>query len=294
MKLAIFLTIFLISSTSAILIHCDFNFNSNWVSIGRVYTCDATILEISSNSSKISGINGTHVAGNSSDDVRMIDFTTNSNCSQLSAIPSGFLNFFPNVIAFYFVECGIKTLIGSELNEYPNLEWFGLYRSELERIPGNFFASTPQIKFINFNSNQIARVGENLLGNLTNLERVYFNNNICISKYGTDVTGIAELIETLRTNCSDFEITTTTPGNNTTTTLPGNFTTTNGFETTTPSTCVPGNTEFRICELEILTEKLENQVNFLSLENEELRGKVENLEVRLARIEQYLDGCPWC
>lgn len=249
MKFQIFLAFFLISNSFSLKIHCNFNFNSNWVILGRVYTCDATIIDITSN---VTSYEGEHLPGNAAADVRMIDFGVNSNCSQLSSIPSGFSSLFSNFTAIYFIGCGINFLNGSELDEYPQLEWFGLYRSELERIPGNFFSSTRNLKFINFNSNKIERIGENLLDNLQNLERVYFNNNVCINKYATNSTAIEELIEALRVNCADFETTTVT----------------------TTDWCERGNSEDRICLLEE--------------ENLSLRAKVESLERRLERLEEFM------
>jgi hypothetical protein len=184
----------------------------------------------------------------------MIDFGVQSNCSEISSIPSGISSYFPNFTAIYFINCGINFLSGSELEEYPQLEWFGLYRSELERIPGNFFEPTRNLKFVNFNSNQISRVGENLLDGLENLERVYFNNNICINKYATNSTGIEEIIENLRVNCADVETTT--------------------FTTTTSDWCEGGNSEERICALEV--------------ENESLRLLIRSLEQRLERLEDLV------
>lgn len=239
----------LISLTSSLHIHCNFNFNSNWVVIGRVYTCDATIIDTTSN---ITTYEGEHLPGNTSIDVKMIDFGVNSNCSQLSSIPSGFLSIFSNFNAIYFIECGINFLNGSELDEYPQIEWFGLYRSELERIPGNFFTATRNLKFVNFNSNKITKIGENLFDDLENLERIYFNNNICVNKYATNLNEIEELIEYLRINCADFETTTLT----------------------TNDWCEGGNSEERICVLEE--------------ENLKLRNKIDEIERRLERLEDIV------
>lgn len=250
--LIVFFTFALFSASSALTIHCAFNFASNWVTIGRVYTCEATILDATANTTSYEG---EHLPGNSSADVRMIDFGLNSNCSLLSKIPTDLTSIFPNFIAIYFIECGINFLSGTELEYYPQLEWFGLYRSELERIPENFFKNTPRMKFINFNNNKIERVGENLLENLDDLERVYFNNNVCISKYATSSEGIDELIEALRMNCADVETTTV-------------------ITTSTTDWCERGNSEERICVLEE--------------ENLALREEVESLKKRLERLEDLV------
>lgn len=253
MKIQIFLLLTLISTSLSLHIRCNFNFNSNWVVIGRVYTCDATIIDITSNGTTYEG---EHLPGNSSADVRMIDFGVNSNCSQLSSIPSGFSSIFSNFNAIYFIGCGINFLNGSELDEYPQLEWFGLYRSQLERIPGNFFGQTRNLRFVNFNSNQITRVGKYLLDDLENLERVYFNNNVCVNKYATNSTGIQELIQVLRDDCYDSDMTTVS------------------YKTTTSDWCERGNSEERICLIEE--------------ENLSLRAKVEDLEARLRRLEDIV------
>lgn len=206
MKFFVFL-IFL-SGASGIFITCDFYYTS-WDLIGDTYVCEVTSADFSDNSTHITGYNGTHLSGNSSFDVGIVEFNCDYYSLNFTTIPKGFLEIFPNKKGLFFESCPINVLNGDELDEYPNLKFFAIYYSNLTRVPGNLFNKTPDLVFVYFALNQIQHVGNGLLDHLQNLQEAYFFGNICISKIASNPSEIPALIEALRQNCPDIETTPT-------------------------------------------------------------------------------------
>lgn len=297
----IFYAFFLINFVDSFYITCRFNFGIDWFVIGRVYTCDVISMNFNDDSLQITGYEGEHLSANSSSDVKMIYFR-NNYCPDfnLTFVPKGFLNFFPNVIALYFSKCSIDFLRGSELDEYQNLQWFSIEYSNLTRLPGNLFASTLDMRYLNFGDNKIEHVGENLLHNLQQLEQVRFLRNICISSEARNPLQIPSIVEALNSQCPDIEFETTTELITLSTSTPEisstfsptstpeiTSTSPNSSPTTTisvttqtnePPKCEINNVEDFVCNLEEEVENLrENDAKLLE-ENANLRNKIENLE----------------
>lgn len=139
MKLLIILL--LIATTNSIKIGCYFTFGINFVNLGKLYGCDVYSMDFSDNSTHVINFIGNHQYGNSSIDVKGIQFCNYQNYN-LTAVPKGLLTIFPNIIGFTFAKCNINYLHGNELDEYPNLQFWTFAHTNLERIPGEFFAST--------------------------------------------------------------------------------------------------------------------------------------------------------
>ena len=249
MKILIFLTF--IATANSILIECDFNTETTWASIGRVYTCKVTLLNLYDNPTTITGISGTHMSGKSNADVKFVYFMARN---ALEVIPKGLSDFFPNLFALSFEYCWINNLNGNELEDFPNLEWFSFRFNDLIRVPGNLFATNPNMKYINFSNNKISHVGEGIFYHLR-VETLIFGQNVCIDRNAWLASEIPILIETLRVNCPDFEPETTTT---TSTTLQ-------------QQKCEIPNFENFVCELD-------EEIQILRLENENFRNQVEALE----------------
>lgn len=264
----------------SIKIDCRFNFDVYWPVLGHVYTCEVMSMDFSDNSTFITGFNGTHVSGYSNDDVRMIEFDLRL-CPRfnLTIVPKGFLNFFPNFTGLAFYNCSIDFLNGNELDEYPNLEYWFSQNTELTRVPGEFFVSTLGLRFVNFGNNKIQRIGEGLLDHLNDLDRAFFYNNDCISHSAANPTQIPALIRALKEKCPDIDDETTTE-------------TTTEISTTSEPRCEIDDIEIFVCNLEeeiemlkIENENMQSQIRNLNEENlylkdivEDLRRRVENLE----------------
>lgn len=130
-------------------------------------------------------------------------------CSDLTVVPQGALDIFPNLIGFYFRDCSINHLNGNDLDEYENLEIFMTYNSTIEFIPGNIFALTPNMRMITFSGSRVRHVGADFMVGLNNLMHVNFFGNDCISDRADNSTvAINSLIERIRTQCQEIETTT--------------------------------------------------------------------------------------
>lgn len=136
----IIIVIFLLAGASGIEIGCTFR-NGGWVIVGSQYTCSVTSIDFGGNTTHITGYNGTHLLGVSNLDVKIIDFKCSNYGSDydLTFLPKGFLNIFPNMIGFDIGYCNITTLNDDDLNDYQNLEFWASFSGILERIPGSFF-----------------------------------------------------------------------------------------------------------------------------------------------------------
>lgn len=289
----------LISTTTAITIDCHFSYDHDWHEIGQVYTCEVTSIDFSGNLTHITAYNGIHVPGNSSTDVRAFYFGTLCPQFNLTFIPKGFLQFFPNFNMLEFNTCSIESLNGDELEEYPNLERFVLLHSNIQRIPGNLFEFNQNLKYVWFGF-KITRVGEGLLDDLGRLEQAYFWDNSCINQTALSAAEVPELIENLRVNCPDVQPT-----------IPGEFTTNEGMasstegisSTTEGMTTVTSQINCEIDNLEIYVCGLSNEVNLwennfenlriqfynLEQENQNLRENVENLRTHNENLERNFE-----
>lgn len=189
------------ASSTAISLDCTITDSSFYHLLEKFYECRADISLTATNGSvsAVNIING-HTNGRTNNDIQALFF---KNCKNLTFIPQGLTNFFPNLIAINLQECGIEKLSGNELNSYPNLKWFSLYYNKIERIPGNFFSKTPDIFFVSMNTNKIKYVGKNLLEPLTNATWIRFYNNVCVNASASDSSGLPTLINALDVQCPD-------------------------------------------------------------------------------------------
>lgn len=171
--------------------------------IDPVYTCEVVSMRFLDEPNIITIYSGQHLSGLSGADVKLIRFSTDY-CPQLNltTMPKGLTNAFPNFIGLSLGLCPIETLNDDDLIGYPNLQMLALAISRVIRIPGNFFASNPHMRSIGFSNNQIKRVGEGLLDNLKDLEEAYFFEP-CINQWVSNPSEIPALIEALRHGCPD-------------------------------------------------------------------------------------------
>jgi hypothetical protein len=301
----IFILVLLIAGVSGIHIAGQFTFlTSSAFLLESSPTCNVLSMDFSENSTYVLSTNLT-----SSDiaKVKTIWFYFSGNCRQhnLTFIPKGILNVFPNATNLYFAGCAIATLNSDDLEDIPTLEIFVIYNGDIEHVPGDFFVSTPNIKVAAFYVNKIQQVGEGLFENLQSLERVDFRYNSCINERAWNASQIPGLIENLRLKCPEIETTTLSTTISTTT-----------LSTTEAPRCSIDDFEDFVCGLdeeienlketdEILESKVENlttnlsdqnveieslkaQVESLKEENLNLIEKNQNLEERLDEIERAI------
>lgn len=185
------------ASTSAISFNCQYK-EVSWLAMGMNYQCQTEALNVGA-SQYVTSVYGNHTPNKTIDDVVAIHI---QNCTNLSYIPKGLLDFFPNLVGIYLDGCSISSLSGTELNEHPKLTLFALEFSPLNYVPGNLFAQTPDMVLISFAENKINGAGRNLLSNLNKLSQAYFELNVCVNKNGNTTEEIIDLIDTLNSDCT--------------------------------------------------------------------------------------------
>lgn len=273
-----FIILLIISTTSGLQIDCHFSYDHVWHEIGQVYTCEVISMDFSDNSTDLTSYSGTHVPGNSADDVKAFYFGTLCPQFGLTFVPRGFLNFFPNFNMLEFNTCTIDTLDGDELDEYPNLERFVLVHSSVQRIPGNLFEFNKNLRYIWFGF-RIMRVGDNLLDDLENLDQAYFWDNSCINQTALTPEEVPALIEGLKIKCPDVDPTTSTEST-----------------TTTEKVCEVDDLESFVCGLseeiyswKINYKELKDEILNLREENENLKEIVEDLSEKNEELEKAVE-----
>jgi archaellum component FlaC len=276
----------LISCANGISVTCEFYNDSIWSVIGKVYYCEVASMNFSDNSTHVTEVSGIHLSEMTNSDVKMIYFSY-VNCLQLNltTIPKGFTNFFPNLIGLQINNCPITSLNGDELEDYPNLEYYVHYQTNLTRISGRFFAPTPKMKAMYFRSNKIQHVG-GLLDNLEDLEYADFYTNVCINRAALSRSQLPGLIEALRQNCTDIEQDTTTTLLTTQTPTQGTFSTTQGTTSTNqPPRCEIDDLEDFVCGLDEEIGNLKETYKIMNTQVEELKADKEILSNQVESVE---------
>jgi hypothetical protein len=198
-----------IASINSLTLDCPFE-TKIWANyVGEAYTCYYPTLSNIAESQQLTGVFGTHEAGKSNSDVKVLNIAFNMN---LTYFPRGIENFFPNLIALYISNTNITSIHGDELIPFPKLTNFQIaVNPYFERVPGNLFSNNKLLQVVSFYKNNIKHVGEGIMNGLSSLRWIEFNRNYCINKlaYPAD---FPTFVEFLRTNCTDIEPpTTTTP-----------------------------------------------------------------------------------
>jgi hypothetical protein len=256
------------SFSSAIEFNCNFTIRSDTL-LPSTYACVVTTVNLEGNET-LTAVHGTHLENKTNADVRHIEGSFKRN---LTFIPKGMENFFPNISALRFSYCNISRVNSDDLNAFDQLEWFAMEGNPIEHIPRNFFAENSKIRVVFLNSNKIKHVGTGLLDSLQDLNHASFAANTCINKWATSANQMPELIEVLRTNCTDIEEETTTTS---TTTL---------ATTTIPSTTV----EAPLCgDLNEVVCNLQEQNQILMENNEKMTEKLEALAEENTEIRKIL------
>jgi hypothetical protein len=250
---------------SGFTVDCIFN-TATHTGIGNVYRCQTRNIPESSNHT-VTNVTGTHETGKTNEDVQLVRIYGNN---QLSFIPRGFTNFFPNLIGIYLTETTFDTLNGDELDEFgEKLTYFGLQVSNLTTISSQLFDFTPNIAHVLLSFNKLESVGRDLFTavNVTQLGNLYFHSNPCINRNANNQTDIVALISELQVSCPyDDEVLRTTT---TTTAIP---------------TCFDGKIEDFVCEI---NENIGVVQSDLTSARDDLQGQLDdtNQHIEVTAIE---------
>lgn len=191
-----------ILTTEAVHFHCNF-FKGEWVVLGEVYNCDATVTS-SASGNLLESVTGIHLDGKNNSKV----YTLNVKNQSILYIPSNIAAFFPNIEGIQFSTSNLQMISAADLEQFPRLKVFSSVANRLETISSDIFQHTPQLQWISFNENSLVKVGTDFLKNLNYLSFADFRENICINKIATSREDIIELRQQLQLNCPPWSETT--------------------------------------------------------------------------------------
>lgn len=258
-EILIFLSIIL--GANGILLNCTY-ITAGWTGLQNLYYCDAKV-SLQSTNGTVSGVSGTHQSGRTDADVQGVSIF---DVTDLTFVPQGITNFFPNLILIYFYNPGIKILNGNELDGYPHLEWFGLNNGNVESVAGNLFANVPNMKVVWFAGNNIKNIGWDLLNPVDPSGLIDFRVNHCINLNSqNNPAAFNEIVHTIRNNCTNFEGETTTLASTT-------------FDY---GECTTRYIEQNICDLVEHNKELENKLEIIE-------NRLDNLIERNERLEDMI------
>jgi len=98
----------------------------------------------------VTGVTGSHANGYSSNSqVRAI----NINGVVLNYLPSGFDNYFTNILGLEIVYTPLKEITKNDLKQFPKIQYFTIYDTQIEYLEKDLFMHNPEITTIRIERN---------------------------------------------------------------------------------------------------------------------------------------------
>lgn len=176
-----------------------------WAVIGTRYSCSANVLD-SEDTTIINEIDGPHLEGRSDADVEVIRV---SNDRLINRIPSGFGNFFPNLLLVDWFRGNLTTIAADHLEQFPNLIMLNLEHNSLVSLDGDLFKPLKKLQWIAISNNLLQHAGHGLLDDLDDLVTAHFEVNPCINFFAGTPERMQELRTQLTIQCPPLDETTT-------------------------------------------------------------------------------------
>jgi len=202
---------FLFSSTSAVIIDCDFtSYTSGDI---EIYSCNAAYGSITDDNTTNTIVRGTHLASRTDADVNFFSAIE----LFMTYFPKDLYKFFPNLISINLL-VGYLTSINAADLKFPHLTSITIYQHPITTLDGNLFQHTKKLKEITFAYIHLTNAGRGLLANLDELEMASFIYTDCIDESAWTREEIPRLIDALERQCPPLpEMMTTTLATKTTT-----------------------------------------------------------------------------
>lgn len=187
----------LVNSILSLTIHCEFSSNVEYHVIGTPYRCEVKDLEVSSDDSVVTNITGTHEAGMSNSDVKLILIQE----QKIANIPENLSKFFPNIEGLIIDDSSLKTISKSDLVNFPNLKLLFIGNNRIEKIDGDLFEACTELERLVFTNNFTRHIGRGILSPLSKLRFVSFDRNNCISIKAANIDDIEHLSNEILKRC---------------------------------------------------------------------------------------------
>jgi hypothetical protein len=155
-------------------IKCDYRYH-NWAIIDRVYQCNVTSLEITSENQTISKLVGNHEKGKDATDVLGL-YIFGKKCFYF---PENVHKFFTNLEGIVIGFAGLKRISNKDLRKTPKLQILMLPNNEIEVLEKDLFEFNPHLKAFVVNHNKIKHIEPGLFS-IKILSKIFLYKNTCI------------------------------------------------------------------------------------------------------------------
>lgn len=189
------------SLSNCLILECFFDLELLFDDLKAGYTC--TVLNLSTNATKrnVSDVHGKHQPQYTNDHVTQLYMQN----QQMEYFPTGFTNFFHNIVAVHAGMNKLKYLEKNDLKEFTTMRYLYLYTNQLEVLQSDVFQYNQALEYISFYNNRLMHIGSKILLPLKRLKTAYFNKNICIDHQAVaSEQGISDLRLEIAQRCSDI------------------------------------------------------------------------------------------
>jgi len=199
---SILLALSVVEHTIAKNIECWFTEASYWSTFDKPYACVVYEFKAEENTKEIitevtTGTTGLLREGTTFDDVIVLDLRGFCNI-----IPTGFDQFFKNLLGFSVHNTKLFTVSSDDLKQFPKLRELWIYSNELEYLPSNLLEHNPDMEYIHFNSNKIKFIGSEFFSKVPKLYGANFSGNVCINREAKDAKSVDKLKKEIKKKCS--------------------------------------------------------------------------------------------
>lgn len=151
---------------------CNFKFkNQNHFGI-RMYHCILNESIIAKHQENVNEITGIHEISESNSNVLMmtsdVEFLTMDYYNS-GTLPTGFANFFPNLLGIQAIHIGLKQLMIEDLSPFKHLKYLNFQDNKLTILQGSLFKLNPVLEFINLRSNKFNYISPKIFDGLEKL-----------------------------------------------------------------------------------------------------------------------------
>lgn len=157
---------------SEVEIICKDDENGNYVVLGEILRCFAdSSLSVQSRDTAISSVIGVNKSSLSNySKIKALDIRD----AKLKFIPTGIINFFPNLIAIYIQSSGLLAVSKEDFRELGNsFEWLAIHdTNSITYIEADLFLYNPNMRFIYFNGNPLRYIEPDFFKNVKKFERI--------------------------------------------------------------------------------------------------------------------------
>lgn len=189
--------------TEALTVQCDFMMDSvdptKFSGLNDLYTCMATII-FTGDPINIELIKRSHMPGKEWSDVKGFIVL---NQPEVTLIPRGLKNLFPNLESIHFSNTGLKEISSDDLEGLYNLRSADFNSNMIESIGDHIFKDQLNtIEGIDFSKNPIRNIGVDAFTNLTQLKTAYFYETSCLNEgIFEDSLRANEIVQSAISNC---------------------------------------------------------------------------------------------